>query len=271
MMYKKRGVLFFLNFFFLSITMTACGILEKSTDKNTANIDGSRLPQQRKLNVEAAVKAHLTAGVGYLETGEMSSAHRHLKRALELDESAVEVHNTLAIFYQKERDKEQEEKHFKRALELDENNPQVKHNFGSSLCRNERFDEARKLLTEAASNYSYGKRASSYENLGRCELRSGHKDKAEIAFENAYRLNKRLPQTLLALSKLSLEKGEAELSYRYYKEYLTFSMQTAASLWMGIQLERIFGDQDALASYELALRNRYPGSTEHQQYLKSSK
>ena len=271
MFHLERGIFSYLKFVFLSLAVASCGILENPTNKKTVNDDDLRLPQQRKLDVNAAVKAHLTAGVGYLETGDMGSAHRHLKRALELDDSAVDVHNTLAIFYQLERDSEQEEKHFMRALELDENNPQVKHNFGSSLCRNGRYDEARKLLTEAASSYSYGKRASSYENLARCELRSGHRDKAEAAFNNAYRLNKTLPITLLALSKLNFENSKVEIAYRYYKEYLTLSIQTPASLWMGIQLERIFDDHDALASYELALRNRYPNSKEYQQYLKSPK
>ena len=271
MLHLERGIFSYLKIIFLSLAMVSCGILENSADKKPINDDDLRLPQQRQLNVNAAVKAHLTAGVGYLETGEMGSAHRHLKRALELDESAVDVHNTLAIFYQLERDKGQEEKHFKRALELDENNPQVKHNFGSSLCRNGRYDEARKLLTEAAASYSYGKRANSYENLARCELRSGHKAKAESAFNNAYRLNRKLTITLLALSKLNFDNGKVEIAYRYYKEYLALSTQTPASLWMGIQLERIFGDHDALASYELALRNRYPSSKEYQQYLKSSK
>ena len=45
--------------------------------------------------------------------------------------------------------------------------------------------------------------------------------------------------------------------------------QDARGLWLGIRLERIYGDTDALASYELALKHLYPDSPEYKAYLQS--
>ena len=55
----------------------------------------------------------------------------------------------------------------------------------------------------------------------------------------------------------------AVLSARaYLQRFLEVSKHTAASLWMGIRIERQLGDKDAIASYKLALRNNFPDSNE---------
>jgi len=270
-MESMQGVKKFFLLFVVAMVMSGCSSLstEKKEEKNAA--EDKPLPKLRQLNKVEAVKAHLKAGVASLESGDMSRAHRHLKRALELDDKSAEVHNALAIFYQVEKDNAQEEKHFKRALALDSDNPSINHNYGSSVCRQGRYDEARKYLTKAASDYRYGKRAETYENLGRCEILAGNTVAAESAFEDAYRLNQKLPKTLLGLASIKFGKGQNKSAYDLYQKFAQLSKQNAESLWLGIRLERIFGNKDAQASYELALRQLYPGSKEYQLYQSSLK
>lgn len=262
----KKGYFYFL----LISVLVGTGCSSIGGGKNSeAKAPPSRLQKQRLLDVEAAVKAHLTAGIEYLRGGEMGHAHRHLKRALELNPESAEVHNALAVFYQAEGDDVRESFHFKKALELDDENSSVMHNYGSSLCRRGLYQEARIYLTKAAVDYRYSGRAESYQNLGHCEVLAENRDAARAAFENAYRLNKSLPKTLLGLSKLKLEDGENEAARRLYARYLSLAKQNAESLWLGIQLERVFGDKNALASYELALRKRFPGANEFKLYQDS--
>ncbi len=255
--------------FLISVLIgTGCSSIGSGKDSEVKT-PPSRLQKQRQLDTEAAVKAHLAAGIQYLRNGEMGHAHRHLKRALELNSESVEVHNALAIFYQAEGDDARESFHFKKALELDSENSSVMHNYGSSLCRRGLYLEARTYLTKAAVDYRYSGRAESYQNLGHCEILAENKGAARAAFENAYRLDKNLPKTLLGLSKLKLEGGENEAARQLYTRYLLLAKQNAESLWLGIQLERVFGDKNALASYELALRKRFPGSNEFKLYQDS--
>ena len=257
-------------FFLFVVMLINVGCSSFSGDKKPdVKSQSNRLPQQRQLNVEAALKAHLTAGIQYLGSGDMSRAHRHLKRALELDDLSVKVHNALAVFYQAEGDVTREEFHFNKALELEPEDSSVRHNYGSSLCRRGLYENARPYLSKAADDYRYAGRAESYQNLGHCEMLSGDKQAALTAFENAYRLNKNLPKSVLGLSRLRLERGDNETSYNLYKHFLQIARQTAESLWLGIRLERIFGDKDALASYELALRKRFPGSEQFRLYQES--
>lgn len=267
-MKKPKGVGAAVLLLGMTLIMQGCSSL---SSEKTPKTPEEQLPKTRQLNKEEAVKAHLKAGVSSLESGDMTRAHRHLARALELDEKSAEVHNALAVFYQIEKDPVQEEKHFKRALSLDSDNPSINHNYGSFACRQGRYDEAREYLVKAASDYRYPKRAETYENLGRCELLANNSTAAEDAFGNALRLNPKLPKSLLGLASIQFDKGQNKLAYQYYQQFVQLSAQSAESLWLGIRLERIFGNKDALASYELSLRRLYPGSKEYQLYQASLK
>lgn len=267
-MNKPKGIGGVVLLLGMTLMMQGCSALNSEKTPKAAE---EQLPKTRQLNKEEAVKAHLKAGISSLESGDMSRAHRHLARALELDENSAEVHNALAVFYQIEKDPVQEEKHFERALSLDSESPSINHNYGSFACRQGRYDEGRKHLVKAAANYRYPKRADTYENLGRCELLANNSAAAENAFENALRLNPKLPKSLLGLASIQFDKGQNKLAYDYYQKFTQLSKQSAESLWLGIRLERIFGNKDALASYELSLRRLYPGSKEYQLYQASLK
>ena len=62
------------------------------------------------------------------------------------------------------------------------------------------------------------------------------------------------------------EKNYAQ-SKRYLDQYSRLAPQNSPrSLWLGIRIERIFGNKDKEASYALALRNLYPYSNEYLKY-----
>jgi len=57
---------------------------------------------------------------------------------------------------------------------------------------------------------------------------------------------------------------------QFYARRLNNSeMANAQSLWLGIRIERRMGDQNALASYELALKRLYPDSEEYKAWAAS--
>ena len=71
----------------------------------------------------------------------------------------------------------------------------------------------------------------------------------------------------------AIELAELYFEDRVYpdaKKYLDIfganSRQSARSLWLGIRLERIFGNKDKEASYALALKNLHPYSKEYLEY-----
>ena len=55
----------------------------------------------------------------------------------------------------------------------------------------------------------------------------------------------------------------------YFKRYLRTTKPSARSIWLGIQIARIFDNRDDEASYSLILKNIFPASAEYRKYLQS--
>lgn len=246
-----------------------CSVLTSEKDK-PAPFAKKNTTEKRALDVDKAVAARVMAGSAYLESGDFERAHHHLDRALELDPNSSQAHGAIALLYRFEGDVENEEKHYSEALRLDPSSSLVRHNYASFLCGAGRFDEAEKAFRQVVEDYQYERRGQSYENLGRCLLKQDRKQDAEKAFGHAYRLNKNLPRSVLALAVIYYDVGRNKDSHNLFKHYEKIAQATPESLWLGIRLERIFGDLDALASYEIALKNMYPGSNEYAIYNRSS-
>lgn len=67
---------------------------------------------------------------------------------------------------------------------------------------------------------------------------------------------------------LRLEAGDTDEAKRYHRSHRTVSPQQAPrGLLLGPQVADATGDQDALGSYELALRNLYAQSPEYRDWM----
>lgn len=209
------------------------------------------------------------AGIEYMKEGDTDNAHRHLRNALTLDGKSAEAHNAIALLYQYEGDFNLAQKHFKLALKYGRRSAKVLNNYGTLLFTQRRFQESIELLEEAALDAQYESRFLVYDNIGRCALQLKDYGRAQSAFEKALRLNPESTRPLLELAQISFEKRDYNLTSNYLAEYNRLTRGSARSLWLGIRLERIQGDENALASYELALKNLFPKSQEFKRYEES--
>ena len=75
---------------------------------------------------------------------------------------------------------------------------------------------------------------------------------------------------LLEVANIRYDAGDYEAAGNYYSTYRSVARrQSARGLWLGIRLAQATGDEDAEASYVLALANLYPESVEYQAYQRS--
>ncbi|MCW8975716.1 MAG: type IV pilus biogenesis/stability protein PilW, partial [Sedimenticola sp.] len=95
--------------------------------------------------------------------------------------------------------------------------------------------------------------------------------KAEAYLRRALNYNPKFPTALMQMSRISFKAGENLSSRAYLQRYLEQARPNAASLWLGIQNERILGNQDAVSSYTLMLKNGFPDSNEVQLLKDSEK
>ena len=220
-------------------------------------------------NSSKLVSVSIQAAMEYMKAGDTKSAHRHLQKAIATDAKSFEGHNALALLYQYEGDYDLAEKHFKLALKYSKHNAKILNNYGSFLFSQSRYVESLEQLEKAALDAQYEHRYLVYGNLGRCALQLNDFRKAEVAFKKSLRLNSSASRPLLELAQISFEKQDYNLTSSYLTQYNRLSKGSARSLWLGIKLERIQGDQDALASYVLALKNLFPRSQEFKKYEES--
>ena len=78
-------------------------------------------------------------------------------------------------------------------------------------------------------------------------------------------MDRRNPMALLEMGYLRLAAGDVAAAESYYGVYRTVvPRQSPRGLVLGIEISAAVGDRDAQSSYELALRNLYPDSSEYQ-------
>lgn len=227
---------------------------------------------ERNRDPERALKTYVTLGVRYLQQRNMEDASRTLNRAYEIDPDDPSVNNALALFYTVENEPSQVIKHYEAALKEDPNFSTARNNYAAFLYDQKKYQEALDQLKVAAKDYSYPRRYQSYENMGLCYLQLGDKEAAEKAFKRALQLNPKLPRTQMELADLSFQQGDYQSAAFYLKMLDKLGVKpTARKLWLEIQLNRVKGDKNKLASLELALKKLFPLSPEYQQYKESLK
>ena len=103
-----------------------------------------------------------------------------------------------------------------------------------------------------------------FVNLGLCSFQLSDPVGAEAAVSRALSMDRRNSEALLEMGFLLLESGDTDEAKRYHRTRRTVSpQQSPRGLLLGLRIANLTGDQDALGSYELALRNLYPDSAEY--------
>ncbi|MCC2638110.1 MAG: type pilus biosis/stability protein PilW [Moraxellaceae bacterium] len=226
--------------------------------------DGSR-----KTDPQAAARDRVALAAEYIRKGEDDKALGYLQLALKSDPDSAEAHNLMGVVLERDGSIAAADREFRKAIRLREDYSQAHNNYGSFLFRQQRYKDAMKQFEIAADDISYNRRGQAFESYGRSAWMLGDKEKAEQAFSRGLNFDANLPMATLYMGEIQLEQKNYEAARNLYKRYLQLTSdmpQSAQSLWLGIRLERRFGDKDALASYELALKRLYPESPEYKQY-----
>ena len=213
--------------------------------------------------------ANLNLGIAYLKEGKYEEALKKLERAKEADPAHPSIYNVLGLLYQQIKDPNKAEKNFKKALSLDNTNSSTLNNYGSFLCQQDRIEEALETFSRAADNPLYQTPELAVTNAGLCLYNNKRKEEAKVKFQEALKMNPRIPQALLKMCEFSVDDFNYLSGRAYLQRFQQISRHTARSLWLGIQIERELGDKDAVSSYALLLKNSFPDSDEAAALLNS--
>jgi len=226
-------------------------------------------PGGKEVDLDKARKTHVQLGLRYLQSGDNREAARHhFQEALKLGKRDPEAHHGLALLYQVDGELDVAEEHFKKALRYDSAFSMARVNYGVFLYQQERYRDAREQFQVASEDLTYNRRSYALANLGRAELRLGDADAAEQAFQRSLALSPNLPVALLELAELKFADKNYEQAKHYLDRFSERNRQVPQSLWLGIRIEKIFGNRDKERSYALALKNLFPYSEESLKYKK---
>ena len=237
-------------FIFISGILSGC---------NQATTGGNLQPSQ--VTNEAAI-ANLNLGIAYMEQRNYEKALEKLEKARQADPGFSTTYNMLGLLYQTLGDNNQAEDYFKKAISLNSNDSSTFNNYGRFLCQTGRPDEAEEIFLRSSNNPLYETPEIAITNAGTCAMMNDRKEDAEVYFRQALQLNPKMPEALIQMATISYEQANYLSARAYLQRYQEQARHTPKSLWLGIQVERELGDNDALASYTLLLKNGFPDSRE---------
>jgi type IV pilus assembly protein PilF len=136
------------------------------------------------------------------------------------------------------------------------------NNYGTFLCKRNELDKAEQQFLLALENPLYETPALAYENAGLCAVRVPNTIKAEKYFRSALKINPKLPPSLYQMSVISFDRGDYLSARAYLQRYAAVAQHSPQSLWLGVRIERMLGDKNAVSSYALLLKSTYPDSDE---------
>ncbi|MAZ86488.1 MAG: type IV pilus biogenesis/stability protein PilW [Cellvibrionaceae bacterium] len=240
----------------LCLTLAAC-------------VTTTNAPEQR-IDLAKAEATHIQAGLNYLRQRDKESARRHFLKALKLNSQSAGANNGIALVHQMEEEYELADQYYRKALSLDPDYALARNNYGVFLFRQERYKEAEEHLEIVAKDFTYGRRTIALISLGKTQLKLNKTTEAEKSFKQVLSINFRQPQAQLELADLYFQQKSYTNSKFYLDQFAKYSRQTPRSLWIGIRIERVFGNKDKEASYALALKNLHPYSQEYLEYKQSA-
>ena len=245
-----------LKCFLLSLSISGC----VTTYENSGRV----------IDKASAIDANINLGMTYLRRGSKEPASRAFLTALKIDSNTAEAHQGMALVHQLNGEYDLAEKRFKRALKGKAyfSMAGVQMAYARFLLDQNRPEEAKPLFEQVSQDIAYRGRAEALYYLGLTKMQLGDKPGAKIAYAHGLKLNERFAPPALELADLYFHEGNYALSKKHLDQYIATSNQSPRSLWLGIRIERIFGNQDRVASYALALKNMHPYSKEYLEYKK---
>jgi type IV pilus assembly protein PilF len=205
---------------------------------------------------------YVKLAIAYMREGHLDVALKKAKQALSVEPKNAEGHNVVALLYDRLGERDLAERHFVQSLKIEPRNSYVLNAYGSFLCQQQRYQEADEQFRKALENPLYRTPEVALTNAGICAARNDQPKQAEDYLRRALGYNAKFSLALIQMAQVSFQTGEHLSSRAYLQRYLEQARPTPASLWLGIQNERILGDQNAVSSYSLMLKNNFPDSRE---------
>jgi len=246
------------------IVLAAVLILAGCVSTSTSVLD-------KKKDLSKAEETYVQIGYSHFQEQNFPSAKKAFERAIELNSSSAGALMGLAIIYAAEEEPELAEKKFTQAIR---NDPTQEARFQYAIWKYNIGDykKAFSEMSKVAKDTSYVKRANAQDIVGLLSMRMEKYDEAISSFRKAITLNRQMVPSYINLANAYMRIDDPVMAYDAYKGFvklvqIELAVQSAGTLWLGVQLAFLNDDMNASFSYGMQLKELFPESPETDFYL----
>ena len=204
----------------------------------------------------------------HFEEGRAEVALGEVAQALQVHPRYVDAYNLKGWIHMSLQDFKAANDSFVQALALRPGDADTLYNLGWLQCQQKQFALADRNLEAALSApRSSGQSVSRiWLAKGVCLRQAGQMDAAMHALEKAHEIEPGSPAVAYNFADMLYAQGNAERARFYVRRINNGQWASAASLWLGIKVERSLGDRIAMRQLADQLHKRFPDSKEWQRF-----
>lgn len=211
-----------------------------------------------------AASVNTQLAIEYMKLDKLAPAREFIERAVRQDSKSPSVLATAGMIYERLGEMANAERAYSSAARLGKDDPNIQNNFAGFLCRTGKTIAGEKLFDQVARNPMYQTPEVALVNAGVCVRGVGNDVDSERYFRRALVIRQNLPEALLQLGNLSLDRGDNAQALDLAQRYLGANPPTPDILWLALRAERKLGDATAAAGYARHLQSDFPDSEQAQ-------
>jgi len=222
---------------------------------------------ERKIDQSHAAQSRLTLALKYIELESYQDAKANLDKAINYDADNAAVYLGYAYYYQRVNESKQAENAYLKARELAPKDGNIRNNYGTFLCAQQKYAAAEQEFLAAISAPFYNKVANSYDNAGKCAVKQGDDKKALSYFQSAYAHAPQNKAPLLSMTELNYNLANYQRANQLFLQYETAVKASAPSLWLGFKIANKLNEPALAEKYIRNLLTQFPLSTQKKKYI----
>lgn len=210
-----------------------------------------------------SAKAHTELGMAYLHEDRLNVAMDEARAAIDADPSYPLGYNLLGVVQMYLKENRAAEENLGRALRLAPADPEINNNYGWFLCQSGRERQSIEYFVTAGKSTLYGTPTKPLTNAGICSIGMGDDKAAEDFLLRALRADSMNGDAQYLLADIYYRTGRLMEARQRLAEIHKTIEPTVATAWLGLRVERKFGDAAGENHYGSLIRRKFQGTREY--------
>jgi type IV pilus assembly protein PilF len=244
----------------LAASMLLMGCVTTTTTTGGARPDADK---------DDAAQLNYELGARYYRNGNYELARERLLGSIEMNPNNAIAYSTLALTYEQLDNLRLATEAYEKAVRVDPGNYDVQNAYAVFLCREGRYEKARKHFDRAIKVPENDRSHVMMNNAGVCMTQIPDLELAEGYFRQALDRKSTYGEALLQMSLLKFTTEDYLSARAFLQRYLSSNMPTAGVLYLGIRIEQQLGDERARTDYANQILRDFPESPEARNILEA--